>query len=166
MEFIISKNLLISAFLNIAGIAFIFLVVIDFFMLMMKDENKSKVLRKVLKIVKVVMMLFIILILVFMISELSSDYDLLSIRNIILLVIFMVISCAYIIVSFISMKKKESIKLKKALLIISCIALIFTFASRIIIRNTYSEAEYEKYYEYKNGDHAYIESFIEREEYA
>jgi amino acid transporter len=101
-----------------------------------------------------------------MISELSSDYDLLSIRNIILLVIFMVISCAYIIVSFISMKKKESIKLKKALLIISCIALIFTFASRIIIRNTYSEAEYEKYYEYKNGGHAYIESFIERKEYA
>lgn len=166
MEFIIAKNLLISAFLNIAEIAFIFLVVIDFFMLMMKDENKSKVLRKVLKMLKVVMMLFIILILVFMISELSSDYDLLSIRNIILLVIFMVISCAYIIVSFISMKKKESIKLKKALLIISCIALIFTFTSRIIIRNTYSEAEYEKYYEYKNGDHAYIESFIEREEHA
>jgi hypothetical protein len=71
----------------------------------------------------------------------------------------------YIILSF-ALSKKDDIKSKIIIVTCAIIAFLIIYFSKIIIDNTYSDSDYEKYYEYKNGDHAYIECIIEREEHA
>ena len=172
MEFEISIIIAISAGLTIARIAFIFLIIVDALSLVRftnATENMKNNEKKVLSGINGFFKNIFIIMLVFGIGATVSfgidNYELLNIINLALTAASSIVSLVYIILSF-ALSKKDDIKSKIIIVTCAIIAFLIIYFSKIIIDNTYSDSDYEKYYEYKNGDHAYIERFIEREEHA
>lgn len=172
MEFEISIIIAISAGLTIARIAFIFLIIVDALSLVRftnATENMKNNEKKVLSGINGFFKNIFIIMLVFGIGATVSfgidNYELLNIINLALIAASSIVSLVYIILSF-ALSKKDDIKSKIIIVTCAIIAFLIIYFSKIIIDNTYSDSDYEKYYEYKNGDHAYIESIIEREEHA
>ena len=172
MEFEISIIIAISAGLTIARIAFIFLIIVDALSLVrftnatenMKD-NEKKVLSGINGFFKNIFIIMLVFGIGATVSFGIDNYELLNIINLALIAASSIVSLVYIILSF-ALSKKDDIKSKIIIVTCAIIAFLIIYFSKIIIDNTYSDSDYEKYYEYKNGDHAYIERFIEREEYA
>ena len=182
MEFEISIIIAISAGLTIARIAFIFLIIVDALSLVRftnATENMKNNEKKVLSGINGFFKNIFIIMLVFGIGATVSFgidlvcskftksvyYELLNIINLALIAASSIVSLVYIILSF-ALSKKDDIKSKIIIVTCAIIAFLIIYFSKSIIDNTYSDSDYEKYYEYKNGDHAYIESIIEREEHA
>lgn len=172
MEFEISIIIAISAGLTIARIAFIFLIIVDALSLVRftnATENMKNNEKKVLSGINGFFKNIFIIMLVFGIGATVSfgidNYELLNIINLALIAASSIVSLVYIILSF-ALSKKDDIKSKIIIVTCAIIAFLIIYFSKSIIDNTYSDSDYEKYYEYKNGDHAYIESIIEREEHA
>ena len=171
MEFEISIIIAISAGLTIARIAFIFLIIVDALSLVRftnATENMKNNEKKVLSGINGFFKNIFIIMLVFGIGATVSfgidNYELLNIINLALIAASSIVSLVFIL-SF-ALSKKDDIKSKIIIVTCAIIAFLIIYFSKIIIDNTYSDSDYEKYYEYKNGDHAYIERFIEREEHA
>ncbi len=172
MEFEMSNIIAISAGLTIARIAFIFLIIVDALSLVRftnATENMKNNEKKVLSGINGFFKNIFIIMLVFGIGATVSfgidNYELLNIINLALIAASSIVSLVYIILSF-ALSKKDDIKSKIIIVTCAIIAFLIIYFSKSIIDNTYSDSDYEKYYEYKNGDHAYIESIIEREEHA
>ena len=172
MEFEMSNIIAISAGLTIARIAFIFLIIVDALSLVRftnATENMKNNEKKVLSGINGFFKNIFIIMLVFGIGATVSfgidNYKSLSIINLALIAASSIVSLVYIILSF-ALSKKDDIKSKIIIVTCAIIAFLIIYFSKSIIDNTYSDSDYEKYYEYKNGDHAYIESIIEREEHA
>lgn len=172
MEFEISIIIAISAGLTIARIAFIFLIIVDALSLVrftnatenMKD-NEKKVLSGINGFFKNIFIIMLVFGIGATVSFGIDNYKSLSIINLALIAASSMVSLVYIILSF-ALSKKDDIKSKIIIVTCAIIAFLIIYFSKSIIDNTYSDSDYEKYYEYKNGDHAYIESIIEREEHA
>ena len=169
---IISVRIIIAALTVIyCSFAMLFIVDIISFLRSLKrlqennDKKRGIIIHGLIKIIFIALAIYPLNVIgMSFISEIKE----LDITNLALLLGTIILIVIYIIISLIIIIKKRegTVKLERIAAIIAILIVAVASISKTSIENIISPEEYEEYYNYLRGDHAYIESVIEREENA